>query len=117
MDAEYRDRWIACTADEVVIRGYYFPWGSKRIRYSSIRSVALVKLSPRSGRLRVWGTSNPRYWASLDPGRRTKRTALVLDVGRFVHPFITPEDPDAVTACIRAHTAVAVSETAGPLLI
>ena len=29
----YRDRWIECTPDEIRIRGYYFPWGTKRIPY------------------------------------------------------------------------------------
>ena len=117
MDTEYRDRWITCTSDALVIRGYYFPWGSKRIPYASIRSVQLVNLKLFSGRLRGWGTSNPRYWASLDPGRPGKQTALVLDVGRLVHPFITPDDADSVTACIRAHCAAPVSEATGPLLI
>jgi hypothetical protein len=41
----------------------------------------------------------------------------VLDVGRLVHPFITPDDADRVTACIRAHCAAPVSEATGPLLI
>jgi phospholipase C len=29
----HRDRWIECRPDERRVRGYYFPWGSKRIRY------------------------------------------------------------------------------------
>jgi len=41
------------------------------------------------------GESGPR------PG---KRQALVLDVGRFVRPSITPDDPDAVeSAIVQAH--------------
>jgi hypothetical protein len=48
------------------------------------------------------GHREPRYWASLDPGRPGKRQALVLDVGRFVRPLITPDDPDAVKSAIRA---------------
>lgn len=27
MSAEYRDRWIECTDEDVVSRGYYFPLG------------------------------------------------------------------------------------------
>jgi len=42
-------------------------------------------------------------WASLDPGRPRKKFGLVLDLGRFVHPFITPDDVDAVEAAIREH--------------
>ena len=36
----YQDKWITCTGDALSIRGYYFPWGTKRIPYQSIRSVA-----------------------------------------------------------------------------
>lgn len=102
MGAEYRDRWIDCTTEDVVIRGYYFPWGTKRIPYSRIQGVRRVKLSFARGKARVWGTANPRYWASLDPRRRSKDTGLVLDLGRTVSPLITPDDPDAVEALIRA---------------
>ena len=102
----YRDRWIECTDDEVRVRGYYFPWGTKRIPYRSIRAVQRVTLTKLRGQLRLWGTSNPRYWASLDPRRGSKKEALLLDVGRYVHPFITPDDCDAVESTIRAHAGL-----------
>lgn len=102
----YRDRWIECAPDEIRIRGYYFPWGTKRIPYRSIRSFRRVDLSAARGRGRIWGTANPRYWASLDPGRPGKSQALILDLGRFVRPFITPDDPDAVESAIREHAHV-----------
>jgi hypothetical protein len=106
MDSQYRDRWIECSSDSIQIRGYYFPWGTKRIPYGSIRSVRRVEMSTFKGQMRVWGTSNPRYWASLDPQRRHKSVALILDVGRHVQPFITPDDPDAVEAILRQHAAL-----------
>ncbi len=103
MDSRYRDRWIECLADRIQIRGYHFPWGTKRIPYSSIRSVRRVEMGAFSGKGRIWGTANPRYWANLDPQRPKKSVGLILDVGHFVHPFITPDDPDAVEALIREH--------------
>ena len=102
----YQDRWIECTDDEVRIRGYYFPWGTKRIPYTRIRSVEKVPLTATRGKVRIWGTANPRYWASLDPARPTKSAALILDVGAHVRPFITPDDPDAVEALIRQHAGL-----------
>jgi hypothetical protein len=101
---EYRDRWIICTDSEVVIRAYYFPWGTKHVPYASIREVRRIDMGVLTGRSRIWGTANPRYWASLDPARRTKRAALVLDLGRLVKPFITPDDVDAVDSIIERHT-------------
>ena len=104
MNLEYHDRWITCTPDELRIRGYYLPWGTKRIPYSRIRSVTRVRMGAASGRARLWGTANPRVWASLDPRRARKSVALVLDLGAPVKPFITPEDPQAVMDAIHAHT-------------
>lgn len=97
----YRDRWIECTEQELRIRGYYFPWGTRRIAYRSIRGLRRVDMEALTGRWRIWGTGDPHYWASLDPRRPGKKTALILDLGRFVRPFITPDDPDAVEAAIR----------------
>jgi hypothetical protein len=112
---EYDDRWIECTPDAVKVRGYYFPWGTKRIPYSSIRSVRRVTMGVGTGKWRIWGTANPRYWASLDPGRPKKTVGLILDLGRFVHPFITPDDPDRVEAVIREHATLGpAAETNGP---
>lgn len=104
--SEYGDRWIECTDREIRIRGYYFPWGTKRIPYERIRSISKVALSATRGKGRIWGTANPRYWASLDPKRASKQAALILDVGTFVHPFITPDDPGAVEQVVRRHTGL-----------
>jgi len=97
----YQDRWISCTEDAVVIRWYYL-WGAKRVPYAAIRSVDRAEMGGLRGRGRVWGTSNPRYWASLDPGRPRKTTALILDLGRAVRPYLTPDDADAVADIIVA---------------
>ena len=112
----YRDRWIECTASGIRVRGYYFPWGTKRIRYSTIRSVRRVQLSVFRGRARVWGTANPRYWASLDPARPRKHVGFVVDTGRFVRPVLTPEDPDTFEAELRAHVTGEPGSVAGPVV-
>ena len=119
MSDEYRDRWIECTPGDVVIRGYYFPWGTKRIPYSRIRGVRRVRLGVPRGKARIWGTANPRYWASLDPRRPSKKTGLVLDLARAVRPLITPDDPAAVEALIRERTdlpAAADTPTRAPII-
>jgi hypothetical protein len=112
VSSQYRDRWIECTADAVLIRGYYFPWGTKRIPYADIRAVRRVPMRALTGQNRIWGSTTLRYWASLDPGRRRKNVALILDTGRRVRPFITPDDPSAVETAIREHSSAEV--TSGP---
>jgi hypothetical protein len=114
MSTLYRDRWIECTDDAVLIHGYYFPWGTKRVPYSAIRTVRRVPLGS-SGRGRIWGSTTLRYWASLDPGRPGKATALILDTGAWILPFITPDDPAAVEAVILGHSG-AESVTGPPVV-
>jgi hypothetical protein len=117
--AEYEDRWITCTPDAIEVRAYYFPWGTRRIAYEEIRAMRRVNIGALTGKGRIWGTANLRYWASLDPGRPRKKTALILDLGRRVRPFLTPDDPDGFEAVVRAHAALApgaADGARGPLI-
>jgi hypothetical protein len=66
--------------------------------------VAERPLGALTGRLRIWGSGDPRLWWHLDPGRPRKRTALVIDLGRRVRPAITPDDPGAVLRIIEERT-------------
>jgi hypothetical protein len=115
MDALYQDRRIRCTADAVLIRGYYFPWGTKRVRYQDIREVRRVPVKRFYGRGRIWGSTTFRYWANFDPGRPRKKEALILYTGRPLLPFITPDDPGAVATVIGQHSAARI--TRGPAVI
>jgi hypothetical protein len=98
---DYVDPRVQCVASGVCIRGYYFPWGTKRIPYSSIKGVHSVDIAAFTGRARIWGTANPGYWANFDPKRPKKKVALILDLGKRVKPFITPGDPEAAESVIR----------------
>jgi hypothetical protein len=109
----YRDRWITCTEDAIVINWYYL-WGRKTIPYSAIRAAQRVHMSALRGKWRIWGTSDPRYWASLDPGRPHKETGLVLDLGRTVRPIITPDDVPAVEEIIKERAGLTQIPDAGP---
>src|SRR5690242_17432447 len=66
--ALYEDRWITCEPDRLVIRGYYFPFGSKVIAYRDIHGITPVALRLLGGSWRIWGATDPRYWFHLDPG-------------------------------------------------
>lgn len=115
----YEDRWIRCTDAEVQVRGYYFPWGSKHIPYDTVRDVERVDLGLFTGKARIWGTANLRYWANLDPGRPKKSVGLVLDLGRSVRPLLTPDDPDTVERILRARAGLGPADGAsrpGPVL-
>jgi hypothetical protein len=117
MGDEYADPRIEAAPGGLRIRHYYFPWGDKRIPYETIRSVRRVEIGPLRGRLRLWGTANPRYWANLDLGRFRKKKGFVLDLGRSVRPFLTPDDPAAFETALRAHSEAPIEDGGGELII
>jgi hypothetical protein len=106
---EYDDGSIACTATAMIIRRYYFPWGgAKTVPYTAIRAVEVLPLTGRNW-IRWWrlsGTGDFRHWWNWDSHRLRKKTALVLHVGGFVRPSITPDDPATVHRLIAQHTHV-----------
>ena len=97
----YDDGRIACDDAALVIRRYY-PWGTKRIPYSSIRSVERRPLRRIRGRWRIWGSGDFRHWWNLDPARPHKTEALEIELGRRTVPTITP-DPNAVERILMDH--------------
>jgi len=98
----YDDGKIVCGADGLQIHSYYFPLGTKIIPYAQIRGLQRIEIKGVfSGKWRIWGTGNPRYWANLDTMRPKKKTGFVVDLGRKVSPIVTPDDPDAFESVIR----------------
>lgn len=94
----YDDGEITCDDTSVLIRRYY-PWGSKRILYSSIKSVE--RLPIRIKKWRLWGSGDFRHWWNLDPNRPKKDFALEIDNGRWIHPTITPDNVETVEDILR----------------
>jgi hypothetical protein len=103
---DYEDRRITCTDSGLRIRGYYFPWGTKRIPWGRVRSLERFDLTILRGRGRIWGSGDLRHWANLDLHRPRKRTGFTVRCGRWVLPVVTPDDPDAFEAAARAHLSV-----------
>jgi hypothetical protein len=72
----YSDRLIEISEDAVLIRKYYFPFGSKRVSLADIESVTAYKPSLLSGAYRYWGTGDFRTW--YPPDNRTKRDRIFI---------------------------------------
>jgi hypothetical protein len=101
MAQDYGDGIITCDAEGIEIRHYYFPSGSKRVKYGQIKGLERVDISPLKGKLRVWGTGNFKMWANLDIKRPHKAVAFIIDNGKSIKPFVTPDDPDAFESVVR----------------
>jgi hypothetical protein len=106
----YRDRWITCDDEGITMRWYYL-WGARRVPYSAIKAARRVHLSLLRGKGRIWGSATIRYWASLDPGRPAKDTGFVLDLGGFVRPFVTPDEPEAFEQVLSQRTGLTIPDT------
>ena len=96
----YDDGTISCDDTGLSIRWYY-PWGHRRIPYSSIKSIRRMPIRIR--RWRLWGSGDFVHWWNLDLKRPQKRVALDIDIGRMFHPTITPDDPDTVERVVTEH--------------
>lgn len=97
----YRDRWIECTTEALIIHGYYFPLGNRKvIPYDQIRSIQEIRMGPATGQWRIWGSGDFKHYMNLDPGRTKKTRALILDLGKHWRPVISPDDVDQVKAII-----------------
>ncbi len=100
--AFYDDGLVALDRDGVTIRQYYFPLGaSKRIPYARIKGVQARRMGLLSGKGRMWGSGDFRHWLPLDLRRPTKDTLLILDLGRWVKPAITPDNAARVLTILR----------------
>ena len=100
--ATYQDSLIAIRDGTLVIRRYYFPTGTRRVRLATITGVEQHPMIKATGRWRTWGSGDLIHWLNLDPRRRHKQQAFIIDLGRRAKPVITPDDPDAFRATLVA---------------
>ena len=102
-DARYEDPLIRLAGGFLVIRRYYFPLATARkIQLSRVRVAREHRLGNPTGRLRFWGSSDLRRWFNLDPGRSRKTRAFVLDLGGWVRPVVTPDEPEFFARALEA---------------
>lgn len=97
----YQDGSIRVSDETLTIKGYYFPGTVKRVPLAAIRSVRRTDMSASRGRGRIWGTANPGYWANFDPRRPRKTVAFLVDAGKAVKPFVTPDVPESFESALR----------------
>jgi hypothetical protein len=108
----YDDGKIVCGPELLEIHDYYFPFGTKRVPYTQIQGLQRIEVKGLwSGKWRIWGTGNPRYWANLDVKRPRKNVGFVIDLGRKISPIVTPDNPDAFEPVLRARASLGAGTT------
>jgi len=103
----YADGVLSLDDRGVTIRRYYFPLAAaKHISYHGVRRVEVRPMNWLTGKGRLWGTGDPRYWLPLDMRRPAKQILLCFDLGRRVKPCVSPDDPDRVIELLRGRVPV-----------
>jgi hypothetical protein len=98
----YDDGTIVCSAERLEIHSYYFPFGTKTVPYTQIQGLQRIEIKGVwTGKWRLWGTGNPRYWANLDRKRPKKKVGFVVDLGSKISPIVTPDEPDLFESILR----------------
>ena len=71
----YSDRLVDITDDAILLKRYYFPFGSRRVAFSDIQCIASEEPTVLNGKWRLWGTGTFTTWFPLD-WRRPLRDRL-----------------------------------------
>ena len=76
----YSDKLIEVRDDSILIRKYYFPFGSRRVNLADIGNITAYKPTLLSGAYRYWGTGDFHTW--YPPDNRSKRDRIFIMVLR-----------------------------------
>lgn len=96
----YHDGRVTLDRDHITLHGYYLPFGRKRIPYGEIRQVHEWPLTGQRA-YRVHGVGRPRVWYPRDARRGERTVGLLLDIGNWLRPVVTPDQPAKVAALLR----------------
>jgi hypothetical protein len=104
MDADvlYSDSLVEISAETILFRRYYFPFGAKRLTLSDIERVVVQEPSFATGKYRLQGSAGLRTWFAMDlyRPRRSKIFFIVLR-GKRRRIGFTVEDEAAVEHLLR----------------
>lgn len=105
MDANvlYADHLVEISAEAILFRRYYFPFGSKRLRLSEIERVVVEELTSTSAKYRIQGNAGLHTWFPMDLQRpRRSKIFLVSLRDKKLRIAFTVEDEGAVETILRA---------------
>jgi hypothetical protein len=68
----YSDKLVEITQDSILLRNYYFPFGSKRVAFAKVRGIEVKEDVSTSEKWRIQGTMNFLTWYPRDWRRPTR---------------------------------------------
>lgn len=98
----YADRLVRISDDSILLRDYYFPFGSKRIGFDEIASVNAREPRLLNGKYRIYGSGDLRTWFPPDWKRPTRDRIFIIHLRRQWHRVgFTVEDSRAVERILK----------------
>lgn len=86
---------VTCYADRLVVHLYYFPYGSKTIKYADVRSCELLPLRELNKRkYKTWGMGFAPIWWHSDLHRYYRQHYLLVKTNHRPYVGITMDDAD-----------------------
>ena len=102
-DVLYSDRLVEISAETILFRRYYFPFGAKRLRLSDIERVVVQKPSFATGKYRLQGSAGLHTWFAMDLYRpRRSKIFLIILRGKKHRIGFTVEDEATVEHILQA---------------
>ena len=71
----YSDGLVEISAETILFRRYYFPFGAKRLKLSDIERIVVQKPSFFTGKFRLQGSAGLHTWSPMDL-QRPKRSKI-----------------------------------------
>ena len=101
-DVLYSDSLVEISADTILFKRYYFPFGVKRLKLSDIERVIVQELTSSTGKYRIQGNAGLHTWFPMDLQRpRRHRIFLVSLRGKKLRIGFTVEDEATVETILR----------------
>jgi hypothetical protein len=74
----YSDSLVTVTDIGIQFNLYYFPFGSKFVRFDTIASLDQKENTQKNGKWRMWGSGDFKTWFPMDPLRHTRASIFFL---------------------------------------
>jgi hypothetical protein len=87
--------FVTCYSDRLVVHLYYFPIGSKTIKYKDIQSCELISMRDLGfSKFRMWGLALSPIWWHADFHRHSREYCIILDANQWPKIGLTMHDDE-----------------------
>lgn len=92
-----KNSFVTCYSDHMRIHLYYFPYGSKTVKYCDIHSCELRSTNDLGlCSSKLWGMSLTPVWWHCDMSRMGREKYILLDANQWPSIGLTMDDEDTI---------------------